>query len=279
MALVRGAKDGGAAKHSLHVEGKGVICDTDARGYDNPRGLSPLELVLDATEGFIPLWAYGTTLRWRFQERSLDVLEDPDDVKRQVEELIGTALLAWGDACPVKFVQRDDAWDFEIAVRDSDRCNINGCVLARAFFPDPGRHDLIIYPKMFEQSPQEQVETMCHEIGHIFGLRHFFAQITETEWRSEIFGGHSPFTIMTYGENSRLTEQDKSDLRKLYQLVWSGELTKINNTPIKMISPYHTIVGGVDGQASLRLDTLAAGPTVGVVRLVDPRELLKQKLE
>jgi predicted Zn-dependent protease len=70
----------------------------------------------------------------------------------------------------------------------NDDCDANGCVLASAFFPDAGRHELVIYPKMFTQTHEEQVETMTHEIGHIFGLRHFFANITETAWPSQIFG-------------------------------------------------------------------------------------------
>lgn len=32
-----------------------VICDTDSRGHATPKGRTPLEIVLDASEGFIPL--------------------------------------------------------------------------------------------------------------------------------------------------------------------------------------------------------------------------------
>ena len=52
---------------------------------------------------------------------------------------------------------------------------------------------------MFTQSPEEQVETLIHEIGHVFGLRHFFAQLSETAWASEVFGTHDPLSIMNYG--------------------------------------------------------------------------------
>ena len=41
---------------------------------------------------------------------------------------------------------------------------------------------------MFAQNRKEQVDTFIHEIGHVFGLRHFFANISETAWPSEIFG-------------------------------------------------------------------------------------------
>jgi hypothetical protein len=73
-------------------------------------------------------------------------------------------------------------------MRTGDNCTPSGCVLASAFFPDSGRHQLVLYPKMFSQSKKEQIETLIHEIGHIFGLRHFFANVSETVWPSEIFG-------------------------------------------------------------------------------------------
>src|SRR6266852_1886701 len=52
----------------LHVYGHRVICETDARGYATPDNKSATEIVVDASGGFIPLWAEDTTLRWRFQE-------------------------------------------------------------------------------------------------------------------------------------------------------------------------------------------------------------------
>src|SRR5262245_53611384 len=61
----------------LHVYGDGIVCDTERRGYPTSRGLSPLEIVVDASEGFIPLWVKGTTLRWCFQERSMSNFQNP----------------------------------------------------------------------------------------------------------------------------------------------------------------------------------------------------------
>ena len=47
------------------------------RGHATPQGRSPLEIVVDASEGFIPLWAKDTTLRWRFREQHDEVLQEP----------------------------------------------------------------------------------------------------------------------------------------------------------------------------------------------------------
>ena len=269
------AKDQG--EPLVHIIREGVRCDTDARGHATPDGRSPLEIVVDASGGFIPLWAPDTMLRWRFHEASFLAFDDPQKAKTAVERLFAAAVLEWGSAAPVKFTKNSDAWDFEIVMRQNDNCNSHGCVLASAYFPDAGRHELVLYPKIFEQEGREQVETLIHEIGHIFGLRHFFAQVSETAWPSEIFGSHRRFSIMNYGEDSRLTAEDKADLRKLYQLVWAGKLTHINGTPIKLVKPYHatgrvreSLVVGLQREADF--DPIGAGPKSSVAGYTNGRE-------
>ena len=97
----------------------------------------------------------------------------------------------------------------------------------------------MIYPKLFSQNRSEQVETLVHEIGHVFGLRHFFALVDETAWPAKVFGTHSKFSIMNYGTLSVLTQADRDDLRRLYQLVWSGQLAEVNGTQIRTVRPFH----------------------------------------
>jgi hypothetical protein len=227
-----------------------VVCDTDTKGHATPGGHSVLEIVVDASEGFIPLWARNTTLRWRFNETSMLAFQNPATAKNGIRKMLGAALLAWGDAVPVKFAERTDAWDFEIVMRKNANCDANGCVLASAFFPDAGQHQLKLYPTLFSQSPAEQVETLVHEIGHAFGLRHFFAKVSEGGAASEIFGVHNPFSIMNYGAQSVLTGDDRSDLKRLYHAAWAGQLTHINSTPIKFVKPFHTVGGPPDNAAA-----------------------------
>lgn len=239
----RKSKDAFAvADPKVHVYGKAQTCSTNSRGFPMPENRSPFEIVLDASEGFIPLWAPNVTLRWKFNEASMRYFLHPEAAKRELRRLWGEALLAWGDAAPVKFTESDDAWDFEVVMEHNDKCTASGCTLARAFFPDSGRHNLAIYPKMLTQIRKEQIDTFIHEIGHIFGLRHFFANIDERRWPSVIFGTHRPFSIMNYGYNSELTEDDRSDLKLLYSKVWNGELDEINGTRIVIVRPYHDLV-------------------------------------
>lgn len=218
-----------------------AICETETKGFDTPENRSPSEIVVDATEGFIPLWDKDVLLRWRFQERSMLAFVDPEAAKRYLRQLFGAGLQEWGAAVPVRFTEVRDGWDFEIAVKPEAKCSPRGCVLASAFFPDAGQHELALYPTLFEQSREEQVETLAHEIGHVFGLRHFFALVSETEFPAEIFGEHQRFSIMNYGSDSKMTENDRSDLQSLYQLARAGALTKINGTPIRLVRPFSAL--------------------------------------
>ncbi len=250
----------------IHVIAPGVICDTDRRGGATPQGRSPLELVVDASEGFIPLWEMDTILRWRFRERSMDYFENPAAAKTYIRNLFAEALLAWGSAAPVTFKYDEDLWDFEFVMRSADQCNTSGCVLAAAFFPDGGRHELELYPKMFTQIRKEQVDTLIHEIGHTFGLRHFFANISENQWPSEIFGRHEKFSIMNYGQFSELTDADREDLMLLYQSAWSRELTHINGTPIQFVKPF-----SASAPAPISAVAPVQHPSVVLPRMAPPR--------
>ncbi len=227
----------------VHVYGRkgNYVCETDTRGYAQPDNRDPLDLVVHASDGFIPLWAPGVTLRWRFQPSAMTIFRDPDAAADYIRALFGQGILEWGDAAPIRFTEAADRWDFEIVPLRNKNCSDRGCTLARAFFPDSGQHELQLFPTLWEQSQQEQVETMAHEIGHIFGLRHFFAKIHETAWPAEIFGNHRPFSIMNYGEHSVMTETDQEDLKQLYFFVWSGQLPEINGTEVRQFQPFSAL--------------------------------------
>ena len=239
----------------VHRYGRGekIICVTDDLGKPKHEWRSDAnvveairnvsdnmltEIVVGTGDGTIPLWAEHSTLRWRFNDVSMQAFSDPEAAKAAIEALFDEAVGRWSDACPVKFVQDESRFDFEIVMRSQKRCSMNGCVLASAFFPDGGQHELVLYPSMFEQDSEEQIETLVHEIGHIFGLRHFFALISETAWPAEVYGQHSRFSIMNYGDDSKLMDSDKEDLKSLYAKVWDGSIAGINGTPVRLMRPF-----------------------------------------
>jgi hypothetical protein len=228
------------AKPDVHVYGKGFVCATEDTGRPKNRDVSINEIVVGHGSS-IPLWEAGVTLHWRFHERSFRAFADPAAAKAQIRALLQKALDLWGDAKPVQFVERKNGWDFEVVLRNSDECGVLGCVMATAFFPDSGRHKLIIYPLMLQQIEEDQIGTLVHELGHVFGLRHFFAGVSETQIPSQVFGTHVKFTIMNYGADSVLSDADKSDLASLYERARSGALRAINGTPIKLFRPSSAI--------------------------------------
>lgn len=230
-------------ENEIHWGGDGIICATDVRGFATPENHDPFDIVVDAQDGVIPLWAQGSMLRWRFQDRSFDAyFDNPHAAKAAAKRMFAKGYVAWGDSAPVRFIYDERIWDFEIVVARQDSCRITangrGCVQASAFFPDGGRHELTLYPQLFTQPEEKQIGILAHELGHIFGLRHFFANLRETDRPSQIFGRHEERTIMNYGSYSILTEADREDLRTLYEKVWRGELTDINGTRIKLVRPF-----------------------------------------
>ena len=233
-----------AEEPPVHVFGKGenIVCATEGLARPRNRGVNINELVVGVGNS-IPLWAEGVKLYWRFQPRSFSAFADPERAKARIRALMQKALDLWGDAAPIAFEERDKGWDFEVVLSAGDNCNSRGCVLASAFFPDGGRHRMMIYPRMLQQVEQEQVETMVHEIGHIFGLRHFFAKVSENQLASEVFGTHVRFSIMNYGADSYVTDEDRSDLKELYRLARSRELRAINGTEILLVRPFSAMMG------------------------------------
>jgi hypothetical protein len=217
------------------------ICSTDSRGYASPKNRTPNELVLDASHRFIPLWKKNQVLMYSFNLKSLTYFRDVTSAKLGIQEIFQKAILEWGDAAPIKFTeaQPNDGWDFEFYMNSNDDCESGGCVLAKSFFPGAGSQQLVLFPQFFAQSRTEQIKTLTHEIGHIFGLRHFFANLRETHWAYVTFGRQLEMTIMEYGSNCKLTEIDKLDLKDLYQKVWLREVTDINKTPIRLFKTYN----------------------------------------
>ncbi len=274
MAKARAKKTTGSKsypktqKSDQHVYQGKVRCITDSRGYETHRNMSVEEIRVHETDGFIPLWAPGVTLRYRFREPNLDrFFDDADAGRKQLQDLFDAGLAEWDDAAPIRFTHNEDASDFEIVMMPSDDCDQFGCVLASAFFPDAGRHEFRVYPKALEQSDREQVETFAHELGHIFGLRHFFANISETRWPSHLFGEDKPFSIMNYGHKSMMTDVDRADLKRLYQVVWSGELTEIDGAPIRQMRPFSSLAGRrpIDKLAAATLSGEARNPVQIIV--------------
>lgn len=204
-----------------------------------PTGIQP-EIVVDLQLDKVPLWAKGTTLNWRFDNRAIARHGNPEALQRKVRKLFSEAVDAWGET-PILFQENSKDWDFEIAVLKRRDCDDDGCTLASAFFPDSERQRMLCYPSMFDYDRAEQVSTLVHELGHVFGLRHYFADSDEEEKKfpSLIFGRHSSFTVMNYGARSQLTRADRKDLMRLYRAAWSANPEEAIGKQVRLVHAPH----------------------------------------
>ncbi|KAI1380025.1 hypothetical protein F4677DRAFT_302085 [Hypoxylon crocopeplum] len=96
--------------------------------------------------------------------------------------------------------------------------------VASAFFPSdpPAKRQLYVYGKAFSKDNHEwMTNAFCHELGHIIGLRHEFAQLHERDLPSKQLGKTNRLSIMNYfGHLSqfRIQDTDYDGVRRLYKL-------------------------------------------------------------
>lgn len=105
--------------------------------------------------------------------------------------------------------------------------------LCQAFFPDalPKKSPAKLFVYELGLSKGAYLANIfAHEIGHIMGLRHEFADEKHREGRGfhcVLFGKKNPLSIMNYQEdleNLQVTAQDCSELKALY--AYEGEKYK-----------------------------------------------------
>ncbi|KAI1460067.1 hypothetical protein F4805DRAFT_14348 [Annulohypoxylon moriforme] len=97
--------------------------------------------------------------------------------------------------------------------------------LAESFFPGnhPSTQKLYVYGLSFEGTNYNHMENIfCHELGHILGIRHEFAQEDREEKKhlSVLIGKPNVLSVMNYfGDLSqlRIQETDYESVRKLYK--------------------------------------------------------------
>ena len=153
-----------------------------------------------------------------------------------VQELFEQAQQKWEFTDYVTIEQVDSIFkaDFIVHAAPTNGNMSSGFVLASAFFPNADQNDFYVYPEMFTVG--DPLNTMLHEIGHIYGLRHYFFR-EEEGFPGLTFGTENEKTIMNYGKNSILTDTDKTELKALYEYVMDN--TKVNPGPVVMFKSRH----------------------------------------
>ncbi|KAM7220195.1 hypothetical protein V8F06_004523 [Rhypophila decipiens] len=114
--------------------------------------------------------------------------------------------------------------------------------LARAFFPNRVG-DVLVYRKTLIEPYWRNVlkNSLLHEIGHIIGLRHEFANDPDPkiagqniESLAHLFGTVNPHSVMSYDDVNYINDLDKKDVKAFYEL---PNRTTINGVPITDYMP------------------------------------------
>ncbi|KAI0469022.1 hypothetical protein F4859DRAFT_488262 [Xylaria cf. heliscus] len=115
-------------------------------------------------------------------------------------------------------VSRDEPATFQIKYRDLPSDGSDD-VYAEAFFPQAGPGTLFVYKLALETANGDYLANfLAHEIGHILGLRHIFAE-EDREPRSLLWGSRNESSIMNRFADLSLysvQEQDRTELRSFY---------------------------------------------------------------
>lgn len=90
-----------------------------------------------------------------------------------------------------------------------------GTTLARAFFPNADNlNTLFVYKKAFEPGfINYMVNVFLHELGHVLGLRHEFA---DQEGGAVQWGPRNPLSVMSYNFPPQIQPSDIRDTKSFY---------------------------------------------------------------
>ncbi|KAJ4862325.1 metallo-peptidase family m12 domain-containing protein [Trichoderma breve] len=190
---------------------------------------------------YISRWLKGSILTYTVDAESFPTIANATEVKEAMQK----ATDAWGDVwgkvdVSFKYLEVDYNGSATFVVRYSPgECETT---YAMAFFPDalPRKSPAKLFVYELGLSKGAYLANIfAHEIGHIMGLRHEFADGKHREGRGfhcVLFGKKNPLSIMSYQEdleNLQVTAQDCSELKALY--AYEGE--KYKGLPIRDYDP------------------------------------------
>ncbi|KAJ6257490.1 hypothetical protein Dda_7275 [Drechslerella dactyloides] len=183
--------------------------------------------ILVGCNNSISRYAAGATLQYYFD---LDTFETQKEGRRALRHF-KKAISAWRPV-PVRFkrvYKRGEAF-FSVVASNYDRR-----VYAEAFFPnDPVESRVLtVYPLAF-QNHKAMYNVFCHELGHMLGLRHEFAGVSEQQDPSVRLGNANPRSIMNKFANLFDMTVQEEDIR---DVVYFYTCNNVGGIPIDEVMP------------------------------------------
>lgn len=205
----------------LHITEAKYTCATETYGCTEVRV---------GKSDYIPRWCRGSVLSYLVDAKSFPTPAEAMQVKAAMQE----AISMWkGIAVSFEEVDCYESATFVITYHP------RGCrtAYARAFFPDELPGELLVYNLALSNGTY-LANILAHEIGHIFGLRHEFADEDKQErkLRCVLFGKNNSRSVMNYYKDLgqlQVSEQDLKELEAFY--AYGGE--KYKGLPIHDYDP------------------------------------------
>ncbi|KAJ4198705.1 hypothetical protein NW767_008695 [Fusarium falciforme] len=183
------------------------------------------------SNGCISRYSVNATLRYFVDLDGFQAKADGEYVAACFE----VATQAWSLG-PVQFKRSFDRKDaFFSVVYSSDAPNDR--TLAAAFFPNcPAESRMVkVFPLAFVFR-DAMVNTFCHELGHVLGLRHEFAAQTEKDDPSVHWGFPNPESVMNYYNHPLEMAVHELDIA-LTNGLYAYEGDSLEGFPIEVVSP------------------------------------------
>jgi len=160
-------------------------------------------------EGEVCLWEFGSKITWTIKSTTFPQPAQANYVRDQMH----LSIKEW-NISGLEFIYVDESKIDTSTFIVKFSKNPAGSTVAKAFFPVGEQSFLTIYPIAFTEGQIKYIKNvLCHEIGHIFGLRHEFAM---NEGNTVQFGPSNCLSVMNYNNPPVIQDTDRVWLQKLY---------------------------------------------------------------
>lgn len=216
----------GPARHCVTQRGTESTYDFPPASH-NDSGYDSIQVGFGA---LIPRWEASTALKWFLKAEGFPSADEA----KLAAEIMNQAAQEWNDlsfGVSVSQTTDETAANFNLIYEDNPP-NEPGA-LASAFFPLQAGGDVVIYETGMKNSREYPLKsTLLHELGHVFGLRHEFAdKYPNGQLR---FMEINKDSVMSYNGVVIIEETDKHGIRAFYEL---AEGSRIGQSPVRDYKP------------------------------------------